>query len=106
MTDSKPLWRISSAHINEFVRAADRFEAWDTLRDRPASDFGLIVSVEPNESADPIAIHTAALMFSWNRDSDAALVIASAVRAGLPDTSAADRATAASLTQQRESRKP
>jgi hypothetical protein len=64
-------WHIRSREINEVVQASDQWEAWDTLRDRSAFDFGLIVVAEPNEDADPIPVHTATLMRRWGRDEDA-----------------------------------
>jgi hypothetical protein len=64
-------WHLRSRAINEVVRASDQWEAWDTLRDRSALDFGLIVVAEPNEDADPIPVQTAALMRRWGRDDDA-----------------------------------
>lgn len=92
--DSTHVWRVKSGRIDEHVRAADQFEAWNTLRDRPAEDFGLIATAEPEEDADPIGAHTAGLMFSWGRDEDAVAFIAMAVANGLPDTTEADRAFA------------
>lgn len=92
-------WRLKSGSIDEIVRAADQFTAWDTLCDRPVEAFGLIVTAEPNESADPIAIRTSALMFSWGRDKDAADFVTAARLQGLSDTTEADRAFAASRGQ-------
>lgn len=64
-------WHVRSRTINEVVHAADQWEAWDTLRDRDAAEFGLIAVAEPDESADPIPVQTAALMRRWGRDEDA-----------------------------------
>lgn len=84
-------WHVRTRLINEVVQADDQFVAWDTLRGRPAEEFGLIVVAEPDESGDPIPVRTSALMFSWGRDEDAARFIAAAVDQGLPDTTAEDR---------------
>lgn len=88
------LWHLRSRAIDELVQAADQFAAWDTLRDRPLEDFGLIVTAERDEDADPIGVHTSGLMFWWGRDDDAKRLIALAIENGLPDTTAADRAFA------------
>lgn len=85
-------WQLRSAAINEIVRAADQFEAWDTLRDRPADDFGLLVTAETGETGNPIPVRTSALMLSWGRDDDAQAFVDLAVAQGLPDTTTADRA--------------
>jgi hypothetical protein len=85
------VWRLQSRAISEVVRAADQFEALDTLRDRPAMDFGLVVQAEPGENADPIPVRTSALLFAWGRDEDAEAFIALAVANGLPDTTVEDR---------------
>lgn len=84
------VWRLKSNSIDSIVRAADQFEAWDTLRDRPLSHFGLVVTAEPDESGDPIPVHTSALLFSWGRDHEARMLIDAAVSVGLPDTTEAD----------------
>jgi hypothetical protein len=77
------VWHVRSREINEVVRAADQWEAWDTLRDRSAFDFGLITVAEPNEDADPIPVHTATLMRRWGREHDAEQFDAVAREAGL-----------------------
>ncbi len=89
---SEHTWHLRSRAINEVVRAEDQFAAWNTLRDRPAEDFGLVVEAEPDENGDPIPVRTSALMFSWRRDDDAEAFVAAAVAQGLPDTTGADRA--------------
>jgi len=76
-------WHIRSREINEVVEADDQWEAWDTLRDRSALDFGLIATAEPDESGDPIPVHTATLMRRWGRDEDAEKFDAVAREAGL-----------------------
>lgn len=95
------LWHIRSGSIDELVLADDQLAAWDTLRERPASDFGLIVTAEPDESADPISVRTSALMFGWGRDEDAAAFITAAQLHGLGDTTEADREFAAERGAQR-----
>jgi hypothetical protein len=77
------LWRIRSREIDEVVQADDQWEAWDSLRDRSAFDFGLIATAEPNESADPIPVHTATLMRRWDREKDAEAFDEVARQAGL-----------------------
>jgi hypothetical protein len=84
-------WHLRSGVIDEIVRAEDQFEAWATLRDRPAEDFGLIASAEPDEDGDPLLARVSGLMFSWGRDEDAQAFVAAAVAQGLPDTTDADR---------------
>lgn len=76
-------WHLRSRAINEVVRAADQWEAWDTLRDRPVEDFGLIVVAERNEDADPIPVKTEMLMRRWGRDDDADAIHALVVELGL-----------------------
>lgn len=94
-------WHVKSGLIDEFVRAADQHAAFDTLRDRPVEEFGLIVTAEPDESADPIAIRTSALLFSWGREQDAEDCIRAARFAGLSDTTRLDREWAAARGTQR-----
>ena len=84
-------WQLRSRAINEVVQAKDQFAAWDTLRDRPADDFGLIVEAEPDENSDPFLVRTSALMFSWGRDEEAAAFVSCAVANGLSDTTEVDR---------------
>lgn len=86
----KQTWIIGSGDIKEVVRAMDQFEAWDTLRDRPAEDFGLIASAEPNESSDPFHVRTSLLMYRWGRDADAKRFIERGIECGMPDTTDAD----------------
>ena len=88
---TEPLWHVHTFAIDEFVRAADQFEAWDTLRDRPLEEFGLVVTAEPDESGDPIFVRTSQLMFKWGREEDALATVAHAVANGLPDTADVDR---------------
>lgn len=87
-------WQLRSAAIDEIVQARDQFEAWDTLRDRPIEDLGLVVEAEPDENADPIPVRTSGLMFRWGRDDDARAFIELAIANDLPDTTAADLAFA------------
>lgn len=97
MRDLNARWHIKSHKINKVVVARNQDEAWEALRELPATDFGLIVTAEAGENANPIAIHTAALMFRWHRDADARLFIEVALASGLPDTTQADLRTAGRL---------
>lgn len=97
------VWHLRSRAIDEVVRAEDQFAAWETLRDRPATDFGLVVTAEPGEDEQQaIPIHTSALMFAWDRDDEAELFIAVAVENGLGDTTEADRASAVAIRARAE----
>jgi hypothetical protein len=80
---TKLCWHIRSREINDVVMAEDQWEAWDTLRDRSAFDFGLVVSAEKAEDGDPIPVQTASLMRRWGRFDDAALLDEVARAAGL-----------------------
>ena len=84
-------WQLRSRAINEVVQAADQFAAWDTLSDRAAEDFGLIVEAEPDENGDPFLVRTSALMFWWGRDGEAEAFIALAIACDLGDTTEVDR---------------
>lgn len=88
---SMPTWVLRSGRIHEVVSAPDQFSAFDVLRDRPVQDFGLIVTAEPDEDADPVGVRTSALLLHWGREADAAMVIQAAIGQGLPDTSVQDR---------------
>ena len=83
-------WHLRSREINEVVLAEDQYAAWDTLRERPAVDFGLIVTAEPDETADSIPVHTSALMTWWERHEDAALFRQVAIENDLPNTFESD----------------
>lgn len=76
-------WVLTSKGISEIVRAEDQWEAWDTLRERDATDFGLLVSAEANESDDPIPVQTETLMRRWDRIADADQFHAKAREMGL-----------------------
>lgn len=69
--NSEQTWLLRGKGFREVVRAADQWEAWDTLRERPAEDFGLVTTAEPDESDDPIYVQTATLMRRWGRTSEA-----------------------------------
>lgn len=83
-------FHLRSGSISEFIYAADQFEAYDTLKDRSAYDFGLIVEAEPDENDDPILVRTSQLMFRWRRDDEAKLFVQRAIQEGMPDTTEAD----------------
>lgn len=85
-------WHLRSLKINEVVHASDQFAAFDTLRDRPVEDFGMIVSAEPNEAGNDASIpaRTSLLMFRWGRDDEARRFVARMVELGMPDTTEAD----------------
>lgn len=93
-------WRVRSDKVDVIVQATDSWEAWDAIADRPLSDFGLLVTAECNEDANPVGIRTSALMFRWNRDADAAKAIEAAVATGLPDTRELDLRVAGRKEQQ------
>lgn len=78
-------WIIRSKDILETVRAVDQWEAWDTLRDRPMTDFGLIVTASPNDAPedDRIGVQTEALMRRWGRVGEADQFHALAAEMGL-----------------------
>lgn len=85
-------WILRSHHIFEVVEAPDQWAAWNTLRLRPTTDFGLLVTAEADEDGNPIAVRTSRLMFGWGRDMDAHEFISAAVAEGLTDTTLADMA--------------
>jgi hypothetical protein len=70
--DEVKSWHIKSGRIDETVTAATQYAAWNTLRKRPAEEFGLIASAEPNGNGDPLVIQTEALMATWGRADDSA----------------------------------
>lgn len=90
MAKRKKKWVVSSGDIREVAYAADQFEAWDTLRDRPAEEFGLVAEAEPDENGEPYPIRTSILMFRWHRDADAKRFIARMKDLEGIDTTAAD----------------
>ena len=85
-------WYVTTAKIDEIVEAEDQWEAYDFLRDRPVTEFALVVEAQPvNETADEgVCIRTTALLVRWGRIDDAKTVIAAAIASGLPDTSVED----------------
>ena len=83
-------WHLTSRRINEVVEAEDQWAAWNTLRNRPADDFGMLVQAEANENGDPIPVKTTTLMTRWGRDEDAAAFGALARSQGLPDRTGLD----------------
>lgn len=94
MKSKNPLWRIKSGNIDRFIRASDQFEAWDSLRDIAASEFGVLATAEPDEAGDggTFPTRTCLLMFRWGRNSDARKFIKRGMELGMPDTTVQDRA--------------
>lgn len=85
------VWHIQSRNIDKKVQADDQFAAWDMLREEPVEHFGLIVTAEQSpKTSGTVAVHSAMLMFRWQRDDDAYLILHAAMLAGLPDTKEAD----------------
>jgi hypothetical protein len=84
-------WHLTSAEISTFVYAEDQFAAYDTIRDLPAEDFGMIVQAEPDENMEPFPVRTSLLMFRWGREADALRFIARGMELGMPDTTREDR---------------
>lgn len=84
------LWHVKSGAIDELVPADDQWEAWDQFRGYPVEAFGLLLSAEPNENADPLLVRTSHAMVRWDRMEDAKLFAARAAEFGLPDTLAQD----------------
>lgn len=65
-------WRVRSRTFDQVVVAVDQWAAWDTLRDRPAEDFGLVATASPDNDDDrAIPVQTATLMRRWGRLADA-----------------------------------
>lgn len=89
-------WHLKSGSISEVVHAPDQWAAYDTLRDRPAEDFGCIVVAEPDEGPDyAYPIRTSILMFQWFRDDDARRFIERMMELeDMPDTTDEDLAAA------------
>ena len=85
-------WTIRSRGFEVTISAPDQHAAWNTLRNRPESDFGLVVSAFPDGGEDNlIAVHTSALMTAWRRNGGARRFRRHAIAMGLPDTAASDR---------------
>lgn len=91
-------WQLKTLNIRTVVTARDQWVAFDTLRTRPAADFGLIVVAEPNESGEEnsIPVRTSMLMFRWGRPKDAKAFIKAGMKAGMPDTTKQDSKAATS----------
>lgn len=87
MTDQGPVrrWLVKTGTIVQIVPAVTQWGAWNTLRSRPVEDFGLIVTAEPDDSGDPIPVHTSQLMRDWGRFTDADLFDDAARAQGLID---------------------
>jgi len=85
-------WTIETLKQIRNVEASDQWDAYDTLRDLPVEDFGLIVVAIPEDGGEDaaISVRTSMLMFRWGRRMDAHLFLARAMADGLPDTSALD----------------
>lgn len=86
-------WMLTSGTIRELATAADQWAAFDTLRDRSPLEFGLIVAAEPNEQGEgeSIPVRTSLLMTRWGRSVDAKAFVKAAVKAGMPNSTRADR---------------
>ena len=80
-----PTWHITARNVDERVRAVDHWAAWNTLRNRPAADFGLLVSAlrEGLDDGERVSVTTQTLFYIWHRDDEAGLVIDMAVSLGL-----------------------
>ena len=90
-------WFLSTKNIDEVVEASDQWEAFDCLKGRPPTDFGLVVVAQPvRETGEKsIAVRTSNLFSRWGDIDAARLFIASAVALGLPDTTVSDGLAAA-----------
>lgn len=85
-------WFLTSKDIDEMVEAVDQWQAFDSLQNRSADDFGLIVEAQPVKEtrAESIAIRTSMLFGRWGRIEEAKQFIGVGVHAGLPDTTDTD----------------
>lgn len=92
----KLLWRLKSGDIDEAIFAKDQFAAFDSLRHRSKSDFGLVVIATPDGGGedDSIPIRTSLLMRRWCRDVDAKEFVRRGCEEGMPDTNEADLVSA------------
>ena len=106
MIDQQSTWLVQSGDIRRQVKAADQHAAWNTLRHERPETFGLITTAlrEGDSEEERIAVHTAALMFAWDRDGEALLFEKLAANHGLGDNTAQDMAYA--LAHGRELRGP
>jgi hypothetical protein len=83
-------WTVGYAAGREIVEAADQHAAWNTLRNRPLEDFGLIVTAlrEGDDEGERIAVHTTALLLTWGRDDEARFLLDALAAAGVDDAPA------------------
>ena len=66
------VWIVTTKSVERRVEAIDQHAAWNTLRQLPFDQFGLVVSANREGGADRDVVHTAALFLAWSRDQDAA----------------------------------
>lgn len=86
-------WMLESREIDEVVEARDQWEAYDTLKDRPLGDFGLIVTAQPaNETNEhAVGVRTAFLFGTrWGDPIAAKAFVERGIELGLPDTTEQD----------------
>ena len=85
------LWLLTSAGGTAPVDADDQWAAFDTLKDEPLENFGLLVSASTDLSpGNTYGVRTSLLLARWGRIEDARTVIDRVIAAGGPDTSAED----------------
>ena len=86
------MWVVESNRIVVVVPGESQWEAFDSLRTFPYSDFGLLTVAKRSHSDDgeAIAVRTSKLFVRWGRWDDARAAIKQAVAEGLPDTSRLD----------------
>lgn len=87
-------WYVDTKNIHTIVVAADQFEAYDTLKENPATDFGLIVTaqrVDKTEDEGSYGCRTSLLMGKrWGRVEDAKLFVEAGIAQGMGDMSETD----------------
>lgn len=81
-------WFLRSRDIDEIVSAPDQFAAYETLRDRPGADFGLIVTAhraDLTEDEGSYACRTSLLMGQWGRIAEAKAFVKAGIAYGMGD---------------------